>query len=70
MIVRSELRDKVEELATRIWDRSAIDAWFKKLAAEGIRKKSTFIEQTVKNKQSILDRIQRKGEECEFLSHN
>lgn len=64
------LKARVQELAEKAWDRQGIETWFKKLAAEGIPKKTLLKEQIIANKQEILDRIQRRGEEGEFLSHS
>ena len=64
------LKARVQELAEKAWDRQDIETWFKKLAAGGIPKKALLKEQIIANKQEILDRIQRRGEEGEFLSHS
>ena len=64
------LKARVQELAEKAWDSPAIEAWFKKLATEDIPKKTLLVEEIIANKQQILNRIQRRGEECEFLSHS
>jgi len=64
------LKARVQELAEKAWDAPAIEAWFKKLATEDIPKKTLLVEEIIANKQQILNRIQRRGEECEFLSHS
>jgi len=64
------LRKRVEELAERVWDVPAIEATYKKLAAEGIAGKTLNRDEILANKQQILDRVQRRGEEYNFLARN
>ena len=64
------LKARVQELAEKAWDAPAIEAWFKKLTAEDIPKKTPLKDEIIANKEQILERIQRQGEECEFLSHS
>jgi C_GCAxxG_C_C family probable redox protein len=48
----------------------AIEARFKKLAAEGIPTKTLNRDKIVANKQQMLDRVQRRAEEYNFLAKN
>ncbi len=64
------LRARVLELAEKAWDVAAIEARFKKLAAQGIPMKVLDRDEILANKEQILDRIQQRGEEYEFLSHS
>ncbi len=64
------LKKKVQELAEKAWDVEPIKAWFNKLAEEGIPGKTLLREEVIANKEEVLERVQRKGEECEFLCHN
>ena len=64
------LKKKVDELAERVWDVPAIEARYKKLAAEGIPRKTLNRDEILANKQQILDRVQRRGEEHNFLARN
>ena len=64
------LKARVQELAEKPWDALTIGAWFKKLSAEGITKKKLDRDEILANKQQILARVQRKAEECNFLSHS
>jgi len=64
------LKKKVQELAGKAWDVEPIRVWFSKLDEEGIPRKTLLREEIIANKEAILDRVQRKGEECEFLSHS
>jgi C_GCAxxG_C_C family probable redox protein len=64
------LKAKVQELAERDWDLPAIEARYKKLAAQGIPQKTLDRAEVLANKQQILDRVQRRGEEYNFLARN
>jgi len=64
------LKLKVQELAERDWDMPAIEARYRKLAAEGITRKVLDKDEIWANRQQILDRVQRWAEENNFLAHN
>jgi C_GCAxxG_C_C family probable redox protein len=64
------LKAKVQELAERDWDMPAIEARYKKLAAKGIPRKTLDRDEILANKQQILDRVQRRAEEYNFLAGN
>jgi len=64
------LRARVQELAEREWETKAIEGWFKTVMTEDIPKKTILTDEIVAKKQEVLDRVQRKAEECEFLSHS
>jgi len=64
------LKARVQELAERAWDVPKIEAWFKKLTSEGIAGKTLLKDEVIASRQQILERIQRRAEECEFLSHS
>jgi C_GCAxxG_C_C family probable redox protein len=64
------LQARVQELAERVWDVPAIEARIKKLAAEGIPRKTLNRDEILANKQQILDRVQRRGEEYNLLACN
>ena len=64
------LKKRVDELAERAWDVPAIEARYKKLAAEGIPRKTRNRDEILANKQQILDRVQRRGEEYNLLACN
>jgi C_GCAxxG_C_C family probable redox protein len=64
------LKARVQELAEREWDVLAIEARYKKLATEGIPKKALNRAEILANRQQILDRVQRRGEEYNFLARN
>ena len=64
------LKARVQELAERDWDVPAIEARYKKLAAEGIPRKTLDRDEVLANKQQILDRVQQRGEEYNLLACN
>jgi C_GCAxxG_C_C family probable redox protein len=64
------LKTRVQELAERDWDVAAIEDRYRKLAAEGITKKPLDRDEVVANKEQILDRVQRRAEEYNFLACN
>ncbi len=64
------LKAKVRELAERDWDAASIEARVKKLAKEGIPKKKLDPQELLANKEQILDRVQRRGEEYNFIACN
>jgi len=64
------LKKKVQELAGKAWDVEPIRVWFKKLDEEGIPRKTLLHKEIIASKEEVLERVQRKGEECEFLCHN
>jgi C_GCAxxG_C_C family probable redox protein len=64
------LKKKVDELAERAWDVPALEARVKKLAAEGIPKKKPDPKEMLANKEQILDRVQRRAEEYNFITKN
>ena len=64
------LRKKVDELAERDWDVPALEARVKKLAAEGIPKKAFDAKEMLANREQILDRVQLRAEEYNFILKN
>ena len=66
----SALKDKVKELEERSWDLPGIEKRFEKLLADGIPKKTLNRDEIISHKQEILDRVQLRGEEYEYLSHS
>jgi len=61
---------KVTELAEREWDFQTIEARIRKLESEGIPKKTLDPEKIRKDKPQILDRVQRRAEEYNFIAKN
>jgi C_GCAxxG_C_C family probable redox protein len=64
------LKKKVDELAEREWDTPAIEARIRKLAKEGIPRKKLDPKELLANKGEILDRVQLRAEENNFVLRN
>jgi C_GCAxxG_C_C family probable redox protein len=64
------LKARVQELAQRDWDAPALEARVRKLAAEGIPKKKLAPQEMLAHKEQILDRVQRRAEEYNFILKN
>ncbi len=64
------LRNKVQELAERVWDVPALEAKIRKLSNEGIPKKKLNPKELVANKQQVIDRVRRRAEEYNFILKN
>lgn len=64
------LKKKVQELAEIVWDIQAIEARVKKLSTKGIPKKKLNPKELLANKQQIINRVQRRAEEYNFLARN
>lgn len=64
------LKKRVQELAERVWDVQAIEARVKKLSTKGIPKKKLNPKELIADRQQILDRIQQRAEEYNFLGRN
>ena len=64
------LKAKVRELIDREWDLPAIRSRYLALAREDIPRKPIDARRIVSEKRQILDRVQRRAEEYEYLSHS
>jgi len=64
------LKKRVDELAARDWDEPGLQARIRKLAAEGIPKKRLDRDEILAHKEEILDRVQRRAEEYNFVTKN
>jgi C_GCAxxG_C_C family probable redox protein len=64
------LKARVQELAKRDWDMTVIEARYKKIAAEGIPRKTLKPDEILANQQDILDRVQQRAEEYNFFARN
>ena len=70
MADQEALRAKARTLAGRDWNLKAIEARYEKLAREGIPRKNLDPKELIARKQETLDRVQRRGEEYEYLTLN
>lgn len=64
------LKKKVDELACRVWDIPAIESRVKKMIKEGIPRKKLEPKEMKANKEKILDRVQQRAEEYNFIFKN
>jgi C_GCAxxG_C_C family probable redox protein len=64
------LKTRVQELSERVWDVPAIEARIRKLSKEGIPKKPLNRDEIIANKEQILDRVQHRAEEYNFITKN
>ena len=64
------LKERVQELAEKVWDVPTIENRLKKLTEEGIPRKTLPTDEILAKRQQILERVQQRAEEYEYLSHN
>ncbi len=64
------LKKKVDELAERVWDVPAIEARVRKLSKDGIPRKKLNLKEMLANREKILDRVQLRAEEYNFIFKN
>ncbi len=64
------LKASVDELAARDWDVPAIEARMARLASEGIPHKDLNPQELLSQKEQILERIERRAQEYNFIAHN
>ena len=70
MVANEAKKAKLQELEERVWDVQAIEARYRKLKAEEIPRKTLDRDEIIANKQKILDRVQGRAEEYNFLARN
>lgn len=66
----TELKKRVEELAERDWNVPALEARIKNLTAKGIPGKALNREEMLADRTQILDRVQQRAEEYNFILKN
>jgi C_GCAxxG_C_C family probable redox protein len=64
------LKKKVDELGARVWDVKGIEARVRKLTAKGIPRKKLDSKEMLAKKNEILDRVQLRAEEYNFIFKN
>ena len=65
-----QLQEKVAEAVGRDWDLPAIEARFKQLVEKGIPAKNLNSQEIIRQKDEILKRVQRRGEEYCYLTRS
>ncbi len=64
------LKARVQELAQRAWDVPALEARIKKIAENGIARKTLQPDEMLFDRQKIMDRVQQRAEEYNFVVKN
>src|SRR4030042_5929694 len=64
------LKSRVQKLAERVWDVQDIEARVKKMSTKGIPKEKLNLKEILANKQQIINRVQQRAEEYNFLGRN
>src|SRR3972149_1210310 len=64
------LKKKVDELSARVWDVEGIRSRVNKMVKEGIPRKKLDPKEMIANKEKILDRVQLRAEEYNFIFKN
>ncbi len=64
------LQARVRELAARAWDSPALEARIRRLSRGGIPRKKLDPQEMRANREQILDRVQRRAEENNFILKN
>jgi hypothetical protein len=67
---RDVMKTRVRDLAARVWDVPAIEARYRRLLQGGIAPRRLDPAAVVAAQAAILDRVQRRAEEYEYLGHN
>ena len=67
---RDLVQVRVRELAGRDWDLGRIEARFRTLLAEGIPRRRLDRQVVLSRQAELLDRVQRRAEEYEYLTHS
>jgi C_GCAxxG_C_C family probable redox protein len=70
MADRETLEIRIRELTEREWDRPGIEARIKSFCDNGIAEKERNPGEIIARKREILDRVQLRGEEYEYVTHN
>jgi len=65
-----QLQEKVAEAVDRNWDLPAIEARFKHLVEKGIPEKKLHSQEILRQKDEILNRVQRRAEEYCYLTRS
>ena len=70
MVEKEALKTRIEELAERSWDIPALEARIRTLATDGIPRKTIKRDEMSAEKQQIMDRVQQRAEEYNFITKN
>jgi len=70
MIQNPEINRKIDELEKRVWDIRSITGRYQRIARNGIGRKELNKKALSAEKQNILDRVQMRAEEYNYLAKN
>jgi C_GCAxxG_C_C family probable redox protein len=70
MADKAALKKRADALGERVWDIAGLEARIRKLSAEGIPRKNLDPQDMLARKEEILDRVQRRAEEYNFILKN
>ncbi len=70
MVDNAALRIRADALGERVWDVAGLQAKIRKLSSEGIPRKNLDPREMLAKKREILDRVQRRAEEYNFILKN
>ncbi len=70
MADNAALRIRADALGERVWDVAGLQAKIRKLSSEGIPRKNLDPREMLAKKREILDRVQRRAEEYNFILKN
>ncbi len=69
MVDHEKTRARVQELAERAWDTASITKWLRGLTSDGIPKRVLDPSDMVARKERVLESVERRAQDCTFLSH-
>jgi hypothetical protein len=69
MVDRERLLASAGEKFEKKWDAGAIKSWFDVVTRDGIPHRGISPGDAIQRRQEVLDRVQRRAEECTFLGH-
>ncbi len=68
MVELEQLKARIDEQAAKVCDKASIAAWLKGVAEGEIAPKTLDKKALVASKQSVLAGVQKRAEECTYLS--
>ena len=69
MVDRERLLARAHERFEKKWDTGAIKSWFDIVTRDGIPNRGIRPDDAIQRRGEVLDRVQRRAEDCTFLGH-
>jgi hypothetical protein len=69
MVDRERLLAAARERFEKKWDVGAIKSWFDTVTRDGIPDRGIPPGEAIQRRNEVLDRVQRRAEDCTFLGH-